>query len=68
MANWTPEAGRHAEDTRKTENKKKIIGININQLKSIENQMKFIENRWPTGPQRPEDTRKTRGRHAEDTK
>ena len=22
-----------------------------------------LENRWPTGPQRPEDTRKTRGRH-----
>ena len=21
-----------------------------------------LENRWPTGPQRPEDTRKTRGR------
>ena len=44
MANWTPEAGRHAEDTRKTQNKKRIIRINVNELKSIENQMKLIEN------------------------
>ena len=44
MANWTPEAGRHAEDTRKTRGRQKIRRNNKNQLKLIENQLELVKN------------------------
>ena len=39
MANWTPEAGRHAEDTRKTKN-------GLLKLKLIGNQLKLVAIIW----------------------
>ena len=44
MASWTPEAGRHAEDTRKTRGRHKIRRNNRNQLKLIENQLELVKN------------------------
>ena len=42
MANWTPEAGRHAEDTRKTRGRHKIRRNNTYQLKLIENLLELL--------------------------
>ena len=42
MANWTPEAGRHAEDTRKTRGRHKIRRNNAYQLKLIENLLELL--------------------------